>query len=215
MRDERGNWSTEPVREGTDLGQFPKSVVSAEHDGAFESAARVAPETAAAALAQVLSGVITGEGPTTRGRIHFSRTLDHEDAVQCERILLAAGRDGAAVSRAEAEMLFDIDAVATERTDDGRFDDLFAKAVAHYVLAAAGRAVPPRDVALAPETPLTTWALRQPSGNIDTEILLWIVSHVNGKKRLSASLATIAALMGGAAVSPMAQSIASLLDLGA
>ena len=112
-------------------------------------------------------------------------------------------------------MLFDIDAAATERTDQGRFDDLFAKAVAHHVLAAAGRPVPPRAVALAPETPLTTWALQQPSGNIDSEILLWIASHINGRKRLSASLATIAAVVCGAAVSPVAQSIASLLDLGA
>jgi hypothetical protein len=215
MSDERGNWSTEPVREGADVGLFPKTVVSAESDGAIDPAARLAAEAAAAALAQVLSGVITGEGPTTRGRIHFSRTLDHEDAAQCERILLAAGRNGAAVSRAEAEMLFDIDAAATERTDQGRFDDLFAKAVAHHVLAAAGRPVPPRAVALAPETPLTTWALQQPSGNIDSEILLWIASHINGRKRLSASLATIAAVVCGAAVSPVAQSIASLLDLGA
>jgi hypothetical protein len=214
MRDERGNWSTGPVREGADVGLFPKLTV-ADGDGAVDLTASVAPETAAAALAQVLSGVITGEGPTTRGRIHFSRTLDREDAMLCERILMAAGRNGAAVSRAEAEMLFDIDAAATERTDQGRFDDLFAKAVAHYVLAAAGRAVPPRNVALARETPLTTWALQQPSGNIDTEILLWIASHVNNRRRLSASLASIAAVICGAAVSPVAQSIANLLDLGA
>ena len=94
--------------------------------------------------------VITGEGPTTRGRIHFSRTLDREDAVLCERILLAAGRSGAAVSRAEAEMLLDIDAAATERTDQGRFDDLLAKAVAHYVMAAAGRQIPSRDCCACP-----------------------------------------------------------------
>jgi uncharacterized membrane protein YeaQ/YmgE (transglycosylase-associated protein family) len=74
--------------------------------------------------------------------------------------------------------------------------------------------VPPRDVALAPETPLTTWALQQPSGNIDAEILGWVASHVNNKRRLSGALATITALICGAAISPVAQSIASLLDLG-
>jgi len=38
---------------------------------------------------------------------------------------------------------------------------------------------------------------------------------VNNRKRLSGAAATIAALMFGAAVSPIAQSVASLLDLGA
>jgi hypothetical protein len=167
------------------------------------------------ALAAVLNGIITGEGPTTQGRIHFSRSLDYEDAIQCERILVAAGWNGAAVSRAEAEMLFDIDAAATERTDQGRFDDLFAKAVAHYVLAAGGRSVPPREVALASETPLSTWAPQRLSGKIDSEIQVWIASRVNSRKRLSSALATIAALICGAAVSPVAQSIAGLLDLSA
>lgn len=172
-------------------------------------------DEAVLALAAVLNGIITGEGPTTQGRIHFSRTLDYEDAIQCERILMAAGRNGVAVSRAEAEMLFDIDAAATERTDDGRFDDLFAKAVAHYVLTAAGRPVPPREVALAPETPISTWAPQHLSGKIDSEIQVWMASHVNKRKRLSRALATIAVLICGAAVSPVAQSIAGLLDLGA
>jgi hypothetical protein len=166
-------------------------------------------------LAAVLNGIITGEGPTTQGRIHFSRTLDYKDAMLCERILMAAGGDGAAVSRAEAEMLFDIDAAATERADQGRFDDLFAKAIAHYVLAATGHEVPPREIALAPETPLSSWAPKKLHGSIDSEIQVWMTSHVNKRKRLSRALATIAVLICGAAVSPVAQSIAGLLDLGA
>jgi hypothetical protein len=172
-------------------------------------------DVAARALATVLNGIITGEGPTTKGRIHFSRTLDRQDAMQCERILMAGGRDGAAVSRAEAEVLFDIDAAATERTDQGRFDDLFAKAVAHYVLAAAGRQVPPREIALAPETPLSSWAPKKLNGSIDSEIQVWMASQVQKRKRLNRALATVAALICGAAVSPVAQSIAGLLDLGA
>lgn len=165
-------------------------------------------------LAAVLNGIITGEGPTTQGRIHFSRTLDCEDAKLCERILIAANRDGAAVSRAEAEMLFGIDAAATERTDQGRFDDLFAKAVAHYVLAAAGHEVPPREIALAPETPLSSWAPKRLNETVDSDILVWMTSHVNKRKRPSRALASIAALICGAAVAAVAQSISGLLDLG-
>jgi len=216
MSGERGNLTLEPVpfARGNTV-QFPQRIEQVDHDIAIEAAASNGPDGAAAALAQVLNGVITGEGPTAQGRVHFSRTLDRQDSLLCERILLVAGRNGAAVSRAEAEMLFNIDAAAAERTDQGHFDDLFAKAVAHYVLAAAGRPVPPRDVALSPDTPLATWAQQQPSGNIDAEILVWIASHVNNRKRLSGAAATIAALMFGAAVSPIAQSVASLLDLGA
>ena len=37
-------------------------------------------DTAARALTIVRDGVITGEGPTTKGRVHFSRSLDADDA---------------------------------------------------------------------------------------------------------------------------------------
>ena len=37
-------------------------------------------DSAAQALTIVRDGVITGEGPTTRGRVHFSRALDSFDA---------------------------------------------------------------------------------------------------------------------------------------
>jgi hypothetical protein len=167
------------------------------------------------ALREVLSGVITGEGPTTRGRVHFSRMLDAEDAALCEQILLEGGRDGAAVSRAEAEVLLDIDAAATERADQGQFDELLAKAIAHYVLATAGQEVPPRDIALARQTPLAAWAFRQSRLDVDRELAAWITSQVNGRRRLNAAVAAIVALLCGAATSPVSQSIANLLDFGA
>ena len=89
-------------------------------------------KTAAHALTIVRDGVITGEGPTTKGRIHFSRALDADDAAWCARILTASAVEHQPVSRAEAEALFEISDAAAERTDDGRFDDLLAKAVAHH-----------------------------------------------------------------------------------
>src|SRR6201988_3330502 len=89
-------------------------------------------DTAAHALTIVRDGVITGEGPTTRGRVHFSRALDADDAAWCARILTAAAVEHQPVSRAEAEALFEINDAATERSDAGRFDDLLAKAVVHH-----------------------------------------------------------------------------------
>ena len=37
------------------------------------------------------------------------------------------------VSRAGADVLFEISAAASERSDNGQFDDLFAKAIVHQM----------------------------------------------------------------------------------
>jgi hypothetical protein len=173
-------------------------------------------DLSAAALSGVLKGVITGEGPTTDGRVHFSRMLDPNDALLCERILMAAGGErGAPVRRVEANVLFDIDAAAAERTDDGRFGNLLVESVAHCVLAEAGQRVPPRQVALAPATELSSWANRSADTDIDTEILVWIASHVQNKKRLKSTLMGISAFLAGigATLSLAAPSITTVVDL--
>src|SRR6476469_7299719 len=96
----------------------PKSVESVESvEQSLEPSCR---DTAAHALSVVRDGVITGEGPTTKGRVHFSRSLDADDTAGCTRILTATA-----------------------------VDDLLAKAVAHYAASASGLKVPPRNVALA------------------------------------------------------------------
>ncbi len=110
------------------------------------------------ALTIVRDGVITGEGPTTRGRVHFSRALDADDAAWCARILTATAVEHQPVSRAEAEALFEINDAAAERSDDGVFDDLLAKAVVHHAASASGLPVPPRTVALSPDTAIESWA---------------------------------------------------------
>src|SRR5437763_15631857 len=134
------------------------STKSVELPGSLQPSCR---KTAAHALTIVRDGVITGEGPTTKGRIHFSRTLDADDAAWCARILTATAVEHQPVSRAEAEALFEINDVAAERSDNGRFDDLLAKAVAHHAAAASGLPVPPRTVALSPDTDIASWTPAQ------------------------------------------------------
>jgi hypothetical protein len=171
-------------------------------------------DLSATALRDVLKGVITGEGPTIAGRAHFSRTLDPGDVSLCARILTAAGGEaGAPVTRLEANVLFDIDAAAAERTDGGRFDDLLVKSVAHFALAEAGHMVPPRQVALDPATELSSWANR--STDIDGEILAWIASQVRNKKRLKSTLMGFSAFLTGigATLSVAAPSITAVADL--
>ncbi len=147
----------------------------------------------AAALAQVCRGIITGEGPTAAGRVHFSRSIDDDDAALCARILILAGRVGDPVSRAEADTLFDINAAASDRRDGGRFEDLLVKAIVHHVMAACGYDVPSRDIALAAATELNTWAS---AIEIDEAVRYWLERRVGEINRGTAARAITKAVSG-------------------
>jgi hypothetical protein len=166
--------------------------------------------TAARALTVVRDGVITGEGPTTKGRVHFSRVLDADDAAWCARILTASAVEHQPVSRAEAEALFEIDDAAAERSDNGRFDDLLTKAVVHHAASASGLPVPSRTVALSPETAVESWAPRQ-AVDVDTEVLEWIANQMRGKRRGNRALMGLVATVVGAL--PFAQ-LPNVFDIG-
>jgi hypothetical protein len=168
--------------------------------------------TAALALTVVRDGVITGEGPTTRGRIHFSRTLDADDAAWCARILTATAVEHQPVSRAEAEALFAINDAAAERSDNGRFDDLLAKAIVHHAASASGLPVPARTVALSPKTAIESWA-PQRAVSADTEVLHWIASQMRRNRRGNQTLMTLIATVVGAAALPLVQ-LPNVFDIG-
>jgi hypothetical protein len=187
-------------------------VIVAEPIEALEPSKISCRNTAALALTVVRDGVITGEGPTTRGRVHFSRELDADDADWCARILTASAVEHQPVSRAEAEALFEINDAAAERSDDGRFDDLLAKAVVHHAASASGLPVPPRTVALSPETAIESWAPTQAVG-VDTEVLEWIASQMRGKRRSNRTLMTLVATIIGVATLPMVQ-LPNVFDIG-
>ena len=184
----------------------------AERIGALEPSRISCRDTAALALAVVRDGVITGEGPTTRGRVHFSRALDADDAAWCARILTATAVEHQPVSRAEAEALFEINDAAAERSDDGVFDDLLAKAVVHHAASASGLPVPPRTVALSPDTAIESWAPTQAIG-VDIAVLQWLASQMRGKRRSNRTLMRMVATIVGAATLPLAQ-LPNVLDIG-
>ncbi|MFL6791038.1 MAG: hypothetical protein ACJ8EE_07710 [Bradyrhizobium sp.] len=185
------------------------STKAPEMIGALQPSCRM---TAAHALTIVRDGVITGEGPTTKGRIHFSRSLDADDAAWCARILTASAVEHQPVSRAEAEALFEISDAAAERSDDGRFDDLLAKAVAHHAASESGLPVPPRTIALSPDTDIESWAPAQ-AINIDTQVLEWIASQMRGRRHSNHRLAAMVASLVGAAALPLAQ-LPNVFDIG-
>ena len=189
--------------------------MSAPSTKAAELAAALHPscrKTAARALTIVRDGVITGEGPTTRGRIHFSRALDADDAAWCARILTASAVEHQPVCRAEVEALLEIHDAAAERSDAGRFDDLLTKAVAHHAAAESGLPVPPRTVALSPDTDIASWAPAK-AIKADTEALEWLANQMRGKRRSNRSLMAMVATVIGAAALPLSQ-LPNVFDIG-
>lgn len=184
---------------------------------AIDKVPHLASGLAVLALEQVRRGVVTGEGATTQGRVHFSRTIDATDAAMCEMILIAGGGGGKPVTREEAEVLFDIHEAGLDREDSGHFDDLLVKAIAHHVLAAAGHAVPPRAKALARTTAVADWATPEQFEAIDREIAGWLDRHVRNNRRAGGPLETMAAFLVGAGISvlPMTASLAAMLDSAA
>ncbi len=184
----------------------------ADRIGALEPSRISCRDTAALALTVVRDGVITGEGPTTRGRVHFSRALDADDAAWCARILTATAVEHQPVSRAEAEALFEINDAAAERSDEGVFDDLLAKAVVHHAASASGLAVPPRTVALSPDTAIESWAPTQANG-VDIAVLQWLASQMRGRRRGNRTLMRMVATVVGVAALPMAH-LPNVFDIG-
>jgi hypothetical protein len=168
---------------------------------------------AAQALAFVRDGIITGEGPTTKGRVHFSRELDADDAAWCRRILTAPALVQSPVSRAEVETLFQIDEAGSERFDGGQFDDLFAKAVVHHTAAASGFKVPARSVALAADTAIERWAPPRAS-EVDIQVLEWLSRQMRANRRPNTTIMSLIATLVGAAALPLAQSLPGIFDLG-
>jgi hypothetical protein len=123
---------------------------------AMEAAREVPSSLAAFAIGQAQAAIIKGEGPAIGPRSHFSRVIDGEDTAFLYRILIAAGgADGVAVSREEAEALFDLHDATARSTNDSAFDGLFYRAIAHHALHASGEEVAPRQTALAPGGALT------------------------------------------------------------
>jgi hypothetical protein len=144
-----------------------------------------------AVLKAVRTGVITGEGPTTAGRIHFSRAIDAADTALVRRALTAGGTQP--VTRAEADALFDIHEAACERADGGAFDDLMAKAITHHALAASGHRVPERATALSAATALADWAHGLP---LDRVVAAGLEKRLRRCGRHRAQLAALVALLG-------------------
>jgi hypothetical protein len=108
---------------------------------------------------------------------------------------------------------FEINDAAAERSDDGIFDDLLAKAVVHHAASASGLPVPPRTVALAPETAIESWAPTKAVG-VNIEVLEWLAGQMRGKRRSNRTLMTLVATIVGAATTLPLTQLPNVFDIG-
>jgi len=101
------------------------------------------------ALRQVRRAVIDGDGPLRAGQIIEKGRIGEPEVELVRRILYAFGGDGnVAVTRAEAEVLFEINDAIANPEGNPAWTDLFVKAVTNVVMAASGQTVPTREEAM-------------------------------------------------------------------
>jgi len=116
------------------------------------------------ALDQVKDAVLNNAGPLRAGKARGAACVGEADVDLLRRILYSFGGDGnIAVTRLEAEALFEIDAATATADNHPSWRDLFVKAIANCVLGASGYAAPPRAVALARDA----WLQRRGELSID------------------------------------------------
>lgn len=132
------------------------------HDGVLETKteleiliraidkARWSPESMVRfALNSVNDAVISGKDVLRNGQPGKAGEITDADVELIRRIIFAFGGDGnVAVTRAEAEILFEINDATAELTNNAAWTELFVKAVTGVVMAASGYRAPPRAEAL-------------------------------------------------------------------
>ncbi|HSR82087.1 MAG TPA: hypothetical protein VLL28_15040 [Hyphomicrobiaceae bacterium] len=127
------------------------------------------------ALEQVKEAVLSGAGPLRSGKILEPGIVSESDVNLLRRILYAAASDGCiAVTRVEADVLFEIDESSCGGDNHPAWTDLFVKAIANCVMAASGYAPPPRKVALAGES----WLDRR--GDLSLDAIMRGVGSLKG-----------------------------------
>jgi len=101
------------------------------------------------ALEQVKQGVLSGSGPTRIGVDLLPFRIGAGEVDLLRRMLYAFGGEGhSAITRAEADILFDINDAVGNADNHPSWSDLFVKAIANYLMAASGYTPPSRAEAL-------------------------------------------------------------------
>ncbi|MEM7426017.1 MAG: hypothetical protein AAF441_07975 [Pseudomonadota bacterium] len=114
-----------------------------------ETAKMIPPVLSEYVIHQVGRAVVENDGPTRNGKVLQPGTIGAGEVEVLRRTLYAAGGAGhTAVTREEAEMLFDINDATKHAENDPAWSDLFVKAIANFLMAAHGYSIPSRQDAL-------------------------------------------------------------------
>ncbi len=106
-------------------------------------------ELAAFALRQVAAAVIDGKGVLANGKELTPGVIGKAEVEMLRRILYAGGGEGNfAITRSEAEVLFDLNDRTVEAANAPEWTDLFVKAIANMLMCASGYTAPSREEAL-------------------------------------------------------------------
>ena len=146
ISEENANWLIDRIsRDGMVKTSSELEILVNVLEKARSSPARLS----AFALSQVKKAVLEGEGPLAKNGSLVSGKVSRDEAQLVRRILDAFGGDqNIAVTRAEAEVLFDINDATANAENDPEWNELFVKAIANCLMAASGYDVPSRETAL-------------------------------------------------------------------
>lgn len=198
----------------------------------MEGARSIAPALPAFALRQILAAIITGEGPLSVGRIHYSRVVDAHDVALLRRVLTAGGGgEGRPVSREEADVLFDIHDATCDAANDPAFEPLFVRAVVQHVRAASGLragsraslSAPSLDTRNGAHMALDMLALAGYRPDLDSlvekvalasEAAQWLIGRLSREGRVSPAGAALARLLADSS-GAMPASLRALVDRAA
>ncbi len=101
------------------------------------------------ALDQVKNAVIKGQGPIANGHHLIPGVVGQSEVNLLRKILYAFGGDGnLAITKNEAEVLFDINDATADAQNHPSWSDLFVKAIANHIMSGSGYRVPSREEAL-------------------------------------------------------------------
>ncbi len=101
------------------------------------------------ALKQVERAVVSGTGPLTKGRTLKIGEITRDETDFVRRAIFAMGGPGnIAITRQEAEMLFEINDKSVDALTDPTWNELFIKSIANHLMAMSGYNVGSREDAL-------------------------------------------------------------------
>lgn len=115
----------------------------------IERATQVPETLATYALKQIAHAVIEGNGALVRDEHLIPGVIGKPEAQFIRRVMYGVGADGQVkISQAEVEVLFDLNDRTAEAENHPEWNDVFVKAVAAYLMMAAGYQSVSRETAL-------------------------------------------------------------------